>query len=102
MTSQEITLKSTSDKDSKIQTLSVSHISINFQATGEEPGGEEGDEKRKLGDGEEKNRLEASRSSSFLGVKDFSLLDDDDLGNGKGGDEDCVVPQAAAQGKTRT
>ena len=73
------------------------------QATGEEPGGEEGDEKRKLGDEEEKNRLEASRSSSFLGVKDFSLLDDDDdLGNGKGGDEDCVVPQAAAQGKTRT
>ena len=76
------------------------------QATGEQDGGGgEGEVKRNSGGDETTmNRLESSRSSSFLGVKDFSLLDDDDdLGNaGKGGDEDCVVPQAAAvQGKTR-
>ena len=76
-------------------------MSIDPQATGEIDGGGEGDEKRNLGEEAEKNRLEASRSSSFLGVKDFSLLDDDDLGNGKGSDEDCVVPQAAVQGETR-
>ena len=86
----------------KIQKSSGSQISIDPQATGEIDGGGEGDEKRNLGEEEETNRLEASRSSSFLGVKDFSLLDDDDLGNRKGSDEDCVVPQAAAvQGETR-
>ena len=85
----------------KIQKLNGGHISIDPQATGEIDGGGEGDEKRNLGEEAEKNRLEASRSSSFLGVKDFSLLDDDDIGNGKGGDEDCVVPQAAVQGETR-
>ena len=74
----------------KSKKLIGSHMSIDPQATGEIDGGGEGDEKRNLGEEAEKNRLEAS------------LLDDDDLGNGKGSDEDCVVPQAAAvQGKTR-
>ena len=86
----------------KSKKLIGSHMSIDPQATGEIDGGGEGDEKRNLGEEAEKSRLEASRSSSFLGVKDFSLLDDDDLGNGKVGDEERVVPQAAAiQGKTR-
>ena len=59
-------------------------------------GGEE--EKRNSGEEEEEetnpNRLEASKSSSFLGVKDFSFLD---VGNGNdgGGEGDAVVPQAA-------